>query len=147
MQDTSVYEKGWFGDIEVWYYPKGIANNLSLKTLKNRHNITYDSRDRGGIFKVHIKDDLVEFVPHESGLHYLNLKDQHESGVTLVTTIKDNFEGYTKHEVERTVKAWELQIMLGHPSQKDFEGMVCANLIANCPVTENHISICLTPRM
>ena len=26
--------KRWFGKIEVWYHPKGIANILSLKTLK-----------------------------------------------------------------------------------------------------------------
>ena len=30
-----IYEKGWFGNIEVWYYPKGIANIISLKTMKN----------------------------------------------------------------------------------------------------------------
>ena len=131
-----LYEKGWFEEIEVWYYSKGIDNILSLKTLKNRHDVTYGSEDRGGVFKVHTKEGLVEFMLHESGLHYLDLKDQHESGVTLVTTIRDNFEGYTKHEVEGAIKAQELQAMLGHPSQKDFEGMVCTNLVANCPVTK-----------
>ena len=51
---------------------------------------------------MHTKEGLVEVMPHESGLHYLDLKDQHESGVTLVTMIRDNCEGYTKHEVEGT---------------------------------------------
>ena len=74
-------------------------------------------------------------MPHENGLHYLDLKDKHESGVELVTTIRDNFDGYTKHEVEGAVRAHCLQGMLGHPSQKNFEEMVCANLIANCPMT------------
>ena len=27
-------QKGWFEEIEVWYYPKCIANILWLKTLK-----------------------------------------------------------------------------------------------------------------
>ena len=105
MGHIYVYKKGWFGDVEVWYYPKGIANILSLMTVKNRHLVMYDSKDRDGVFKVHTKDGLVELMPDESELHLLNLKDQHESGVTLVTTIRDNFKGYTKHEVEGAVKA------------------------------------------
>ena len=58
---------------------------------------------------MHTKDGLIEFVPHENGLHYLDLKDQHKSGVALVTTIRDNFKGYTKHEVEGAVKAWDFK--------------------------------------
>ena len=54
--------------------------------------------------------------------------------------IRSNFEGYTKNEVEGAIKAHHLQAILGHLSQKDFEGMVHANLIANCPVTEKDVS-------
>ena len=67
--------------------------------------MSHDRKDMDGVFKMQTKDGLVEFVPHESGLHYLNLKDQHKSGVTLVTMIRNNFEWYTKHEVEGAVKA------------------------------------------
>ena len=100
-----VYEKGWFGDIEVWYHPKGIANILYLKTLKKQHHVTYDSKDRDGVFKVFTKEGEVEFVPHETRLHYLDLEAQHESGLALVTTIRNNFEGYTKQEVEGAISA------------------------------------------
>ena len=79
-------------------------------------------------------------MPHEYGLHYLDLKDKHESGVALVTTIRDNFKGYIKHEVEGAVRACCLQGMLGCQSQKDFEGIVCSNLITNCPVTQKDVS-------
>ena len=70
-------------------------------------------------------------MPHESGLHYLDLKEKQEAGVVLVTTIRDNFEGYTKKQVEGAIKAQRFQAMLGHHSRKDYESMVCANLIAN----------------
>ena len=82
------------------YHPKGIVNILSLKTLKKQHHVTYDSKDRGGVFKMYTKDGVIEYIPHESGLHYLDHKDQHESGVVLVSMIRNNFEGYSKHEVE-----------------------------------------------
>ena len=52
----------------------------------------------------------------------------------------DKFEGYTKHEVEGAVRAHCLQGMLGHPFQKDFEGKVHANIIANYPVTQKDVT-------
>ena len=59
----SMNQKGWFGDIEIWYYPKGIANILSFKTLKQCHHVTYDSQDKDGVFKVHTKSGSMEFIP------------------------------------------------------------------------------------
>ena len=80
------------------------------------------------------------FVPHKSRLHYLDLKEKQEAGIALMTMIQDNFEGYMKKQVEGAIKAWHLQAMLGHQSRKDYESMVHANLIANCPVTPSNIS-------
>ena len=77
----------------MWHHPKGIANILSLKTLKERHQVTYNSKDRDGVFKVHITQGVVEFIPHESGLHFLDLKDKTDDGIALVTTIRKNIEG------------------------------------------------------
>ena len=114
--------------------------NLPLKTLKNRHHVTYDSRNGNGVFKVHTNQGIVEIIPHESGLHYLDLKDNKEAGVALVITIRKNFEGNTKKQVEGGIKACCLQLMLRHPSMKDFEGMVNGYLIVNCPVTPENIS-------
>ena len=107
-----VTEKGWFGDIKVWYHLKGIANIVSLKMLKNRHCVTYDSEDRNGIFKVYTTKGIVEFVPHENRLHYLDLKEKEEAGVALVTMIRDNFKGYRKKQEEGAIKAQCFQAML-----------------------------------
>ena len=135
-----VTQKGWFGGIAVWYHPEGIVNILSFKTLKNRHHVTYKSRDRESVFKVHTTHRVVEFMPQESRLHYLDLKGNKEAGIALVTTIRENFEGYIKKQVEGGINARQFQAMLGHPSRKDYKSMVCANLIANCPVTPENIS-------
>ena len=58
--------KGWHGRIEVWCHPKGIMNILSLKTLKRRHHVIYEIKDRDGVFQVHTDQGIVEFVPDES---------------------------------------------------------------------------------
>ena len=58
--NIQVTQKGRFDRIEVWYHPKGIANILSLKTLKKRHHVTYDRND---VFKVHTGQGIVELLP------------------------------------------------------------------------------------
>ena len=70
-----------FGEMEVWYHPKEITNIPSLKTLKNRHHVTYNSKDQDGDFKVHTTKGIIEFIPHESGPHYLDLKENKEAGI------------------------------------------------------------------
>ena len=90
--------KGWFSGIEVWYHPKTISNILSLMTLKR-------SQDRDGIFEVHTTQGIVAFIPHKSGLHYLDLNDNEEVATAMVMMIKENFEGYTKKQVEGAIKA------------------------------------------
>ena len=94
-----VTHNGWFRKIEVWYHPKGIANILSLKTLKKRHYVKYHSYDRYRVFKVHKPRVIVELIPHESGLHYLDLNNHTENGMMLVTTVRKNFKGFAKIQV------------------------------------------------
>ena len=45
-----------------------------------------------------------------------------------------------KKQVEGAIEAHCPQAKFGHPSRKDFKGMVHINLIANCPVTPENIS-------
>ena len=45
----------------------------------------------------------------------MDLEDNEEAGVALVTTIRENFERFTKKQVEGAIKACHLQAMLGHP--------------------------------
>ena len=70
----------------------------------------------------------------------MDLKDHKDASVALVTTIKGNFEGYTKRQFEGAIKVCCLQAMLGYPSRKNFKSMVHANLIAHFPVTPGNIS-------
>jgi hypothetical protein len=49
-------------------------------------------------------------------------------------------EGFTSHEVEEAQKARKAQAMLGHPTNRDFLGMVCGGMISNCPVTANAVT-------
>jgi hypothetical protein len=84
--------EGNFGSITVKHSPYGIANVLSLNRAKQRHRVTYDSKDRGGVFQVHTNKGIVEFKPSTQGLHYHDVSDASSNiELMLVNTVSENF--------------------------------------------------------
>ena len=51
----------------------------------------------------------------------------------MVKTVPQNYEGYTKQEVERAIGIRPLQCMLGNPCHRDLLAMAFAEMITNCP--------------
>ncbi len=121
--------EGELGEMTVYHNPDSIANVLSLKLVAEKHRVTYYSWDRNGVFKVHTKDGVVEFKPSERGLHYVDVsvegdvvqhmlvtadaskgKDKEEiesvnKECMMVTTVRGNLEGHTRHEIEKAHEA------------------------------------------
>ena len=54
--------------------------------------------------------------------------------LNLVQTVRKNYEGFTKRDVERAVLASEATGLIGHPSERDLKYLVSINL-NDCPVT------------
>ncbi len=54
--------------------------------------------------------------------------------------VQANFEGFTRHEVEKANEARRLQGMIGNPTKREFARMVRETLITNCPVTVHNIN-------
>jgi hypothetical protein len=73
-----------FGDTPVYFDARGIANVLSLYQLGQKFKVTYDSTDRGGVFKVLTPAGVVEFKPTQKGIHVLNLKHNPDAAFILV---------------------------------------------------------------
>ena len=141
----------------------GIANLLSLFNLGKKHHITYDSHDCGGVFQVHTTAGLLEFVTTSRGLHMLNLRDNPNAAFALVnaavpipptlkplgpsviddhvhvTTIRENYEGFTKQQIKYADRACHLMGMVASPSPHDFQHMVHHNYLKDCPVTNDDI--------
>ena len=57
-----------------------------------------------------------------------------------MNTVCGNFEGYTRHNIEKAYKARRLQGMIGNPTEQEFARMVHEKLIANCPVTVEDVN-------
>jgi hypothetical protein len=106
-----------FGDTPVYFNPRGIANVLSLYQLGQKFQVTYDSKDRGGVFKVFTQVGVVEFKPTSRGLHVLNLKENPDAAFILVNdadlaygkssvpTVRQNYEGFTKRQIKQATTA------------------------------------------
>jgi hypothetical protein len=68
----------------------------------------------------------------------LNLKETEESKsneYVLVTTVRGNSKGYTRHNIKKAQETRRLQGMIGNPIEGEFMGMAHEKLIASCPVT------------
>jgi len=128
--------EGIFGSITVKHSPYRIANVLLLNGAKQRHRVTYDSEDRGGVFQLHTNKGILEFKPSARGLHYHDVSDASSNiELMLVNTVRENFEGYSCHKVEKAKEARRIQGMIANPTQREFAGMVREQLLTNCPVT------------
>ena len=94
---------GELGNMTVYHNPDSIANVLSLKSVALKHRVTYDSHDRGGVFQVHTPNGVIEFLPSERGLHYLDTKEQGEAIQHMLVTaeaIDDESENEDEPEHE-----------------------------------------------
>jgi len=123
-----------YGD--VWFDPRAITNILSLKNVKEKYRVTFDSNGNNA-FHVHRpgKPDL-RFDMHTNGLYY---HDPSQKELTLVNTVLGNSEGYSKRQIAQAKQARDLQAVLGNPSTKDLKTLVQSNQLANCPVTIDDI--------
>ncbi len=122
-----------FGDTPVYFDGFGIANVLFLYRLGKKFKVTYDSMDRCSVFKVYTKQGVIEFKPTSNGLHALNLKTNPNDPFLLVNdadirlsnpddqqvhvaTVQDNFENFSRKQIEGAQAAYRLTGMIATPS-------------------------------
>ena len=83
---------------DVWFDPRAITNILSLKNVKSKFHVTYDSRGTGEFLMHKPNGIVIRFVMHEDGLHY---HDTNNRQLTMVQTVKSESEGFSKKQVEQ----------------------------------------------
>ena len=134
---------GQMGAIEkMWYNEGGVATIVPLKMLERIFLILYQSH-KGmnlGHFVIHSDQGDIVVKNNGAGMPYLDVRElEAEVALCFVQTVRGNMEGYTAREVEDARAARVAQAMLGHPTDRDFLGMVRSNMIENCPVTESAV--------
>ena len=93
-----------YGD--VWFHSDAITNILSLKNVKSKFQVTYDSEGEGA-FIVHKPDGVnVHFIAHADGLHY---HDTNHRQLTMVSTVAQESEGFSKKQIAQAKTARDFQ--------------------------------------
>jgi hypothetical protein len=133
-------QMGSYGNLKVWYLPKGIANIFLMHELEKLYHITYDSWM--GHYVVRTPKGAVNFYKDKQGLPYIDLEGPWEEAAimllqrvqgkrskdagglietiktALVQTVQGNYEGYTKKDILKAKEACRAQGMIGNPSTR-----------------------------
>jgi hypothetical protein len=74
----------------------------------------------------------VHFFMQADGLHH---HDTNNSQLTMVSTVKEESEGFSKRQIKQAKMAREFQAKVEHPITQDLKSIVKSSLIVKCPVT------------
>ncbi len=111
-------EKGWYRDqFNLWLVHNGIANLLSLPKLEaDGFMVSYHTGGNCIITTPQGKE--ITFHHKENGVcRGFPYNDMHSTNaVAMVQTIRQRYEGYTKHKVQDAIAACKAQAMIGHPT-------------------------------
>eukprot|EP00934_Nitzschia_sp_Nitz4_P002894 Nitzschia sp. Nitz4//scaffold489_size5144//2753//5083//NITZ4_009231-RA/size5144-processed-gene-0.2-mRNA-1//1//CDS//3329552900//2884//frame0 len=119
----------------VWYDPEAIANILSLRNVKTKYSVQFDSNQEGSFIVTKPDGETFHFTESQNGLYYLDTTITQPDETVLVNTVEDKRDSYTDADYSRAVIARKLLIKIGRPSIKDFKHIIQSRAIPNCPVT------------
>ena len=129
----------------VWFDSRAIANVLSLKLVKERYHVKYNSNEKEGFVVTKPNGEQFSFTESPSGLHYLDTSSQNPSkGVhttLVVNTVAENKKKYTSNDYSRAKRARELQMIVGQPSTAAFLDLLKRNVITKCPITPPDVEV------
>ena len=145
----------------AWYYPRGIANVVSLALAQQHYRVVYDSQ-HGNAFKLYRSDGslFMTFIQSERGLYYCDLAphlrgtskpqlpdqfpDQppssravvctgvaRQEATVMVATVDGNKEPFTRRAVKRAEAARKLKRAMFSPSDRDMCRIVDNRLVTS----------------
>ena len=68
------------------------------------------------------------------------LQTLNQSAVSLVNNVRENYEGFTRREVEKAILDRKAHGRVGNPSDAEFVRMVSKKTVENLPVTPIDVS-------
>eukprot|EP00804_Cyclotella_cryptica_P019912 CCRYP_007825-RA/>CCRYP_007825-RA protein AED:0.78 eAED:0.12 QI:0/-1/0/1/-1/1/1/0/255 len=120
---------GFWRNIKFWYNKGGITNLISAPQLESDGYILEYATTLGWL--VHGPDGKTMIFKRDSGLcggmPYVDLTQdpadfivdtnaiRRQDGMIMVQTVRGNYEGYTREQVENAKKARDTQAMMAHP--------------------------------
>jgi hypothetical protein len=121
----------------VYFNPDSIANILSLAAVAKVCRVTMDSSASPSLDVHRLNGTIMRFSQQPSGLFVYTHKPTNTpvDAYTLVNTVADNKQLYTKRQLAQADDARRLYRLLGRPDDKVFLSLLRDNYLLNCPLT------------
>ena len=126
-------------DMPAWFNDKSLTNIISFAEATDRFRIIYDNKDKD-IFKVHVKDHVINFKRATNNLYYYRPEKEDELNCFL-NTLEENKDFYTERQFKKAKETRMWLEAMGNPSIKDAHAIIRMNLIRNCPINSADIKL------
>jgi hypothetical protein len=125
-----------------YYYPKGVANILSLAMLTDTKRVVMDSAIDNAIYVFNEDGTYVRFSKTPNGMYCINITTDDENKIVLAhQTVKGESAHFSAIDCRRAAKVRELQEALACPSDFDLANAIEHNVIGNNPFTRRDVRI------
>jgi hypothetical protein len=126
-----------------YYYPKGVANTLSLALLAKTKSVVMDTVTENAFCVFNEDGSYIKFIPSINGMYCLDIgsDDNNEPQVMAIQTVKDEQSKFSNIDCTRAEAIRKLQEVLACPSDFDLSNAVEHNIIGNNPFTRRDVRI------
>jgi hypothetical protein len=125
-----------------YYYPKGVANILSLAMVASTKRVVMDSAIDNAIYVFNEDGSYIRFACTSNGMYCIDINtDEDDHAVLAHQTVESESSHFSAIDCRRAAKIRELQEILACPSDIDLANAVEHNVIGNNPFTRRDIRI------
>ena len=117
----------------MWCNPKGVANILSLDSVKRHYRVTYDSAGSDAFIVTDKKGIELHFKPTKNGLCALRGPTSGGQEWSFLNTVSGNKDMHTKREQKAATRARKVQNIMMHPSTRQHMDIADQHLLRNNP--------------
>jgi hypothetical protein len=123
-----------------YYYPKGVANILSLAMIAETKRVVMDTAIDNAVYVFNEDCTYIRFSRTPNGMYCIDIdKDKDDHVVMAHQTVKGESAHFSAINCRRAAKVWELQEVLACPSDIDLANAAEHNVIGNNPFTRRDI--------
>jgi hypothetical protein len=124
-----------------YFYPKGVANILSLALLAKTKRVVMDTANENAFYVFNEDGSYVKFVPSNNGMYCLDICPNNDPHVMAIQTVEYEQSKFSNIDRTRAEGVQKLQEVLACPSDYDLANAVEHNIIGNTPFTRRDVRI------
>jgi hypothetical protein len=125
-----------------YYYPKGVANILSLAMIAEEKRVVMDTAIDNAFYVFNEDGTYIRFSRTSNGMYCIDINTDKDDHVVMAhQTVKGESAHFSAIDCRRAAKVRDLQEVLACPSDVDHANDVEHNVIGNNPFTRRDIRI------